>query len=892
MTLTDSTISGNSTDGKGGGVYGRSVTLLDSTISGNTADGRGAGMWTRYGTLSVTDSTISGNVSQSDGGGIYSNYTTINVVGSTVSGNSSVGSGGGVWIDNGGLTIESSTFTANSAGGDGGGVWSSNLGDSFSGSLFAGNTAVGVGNEIRVNAGTVSLDAYNLIGDDSQTTAEALDGLTSAASDILATSDGSSPAPLESILDTTLADNGGPTFTHALAAGSPAINAGDPAFDDTLTPTDQRGLPRVLFGRVDVGAYEFSSTAVPGMNLVVSTTEDVFDGDYTAGNLSLREAVEIANVAPGDNTVTFTPPLSGQSILLDGTELEITETLTIDASALAENVTIDAQQNSRVLNFSAATGDLTLGGLNIQNGSTTGDLEDGGGIRFDSDGTLTLTGSTVSGNTTTGSYADGGGIFTSSGAVTLTGSTVSGNTSGDDGGGIFTSSGAVTLTDSTVSGNTTTGTFADGGGIFTNSGAVTLTGSTVSGNESGDRGGGIFIYSTGNLTLTGSTVSGNTSVGGGGGIRADSGVTTITTSTVSGNTSGGSGGGLRNGSGSLTIVGSTFTGNSANSNGGAITSSAPGATISGSLFAGNTALGTGNEIRDGNGSMNLDAYNLIGDSTQTTADALDGVSAGATDLLATSNELNIALTSILDTTLADNGGPTQTHALLTGSPAIDMGDPDAMAGVDDIPLYDQRGVGFDRVSNGRIDIGAFELQTAVTPDCDFDDDGDCDIDDIDTLIGEIAAGTNDVAFDLTGDSLVDLADRDQWLVDAGARNLPSGNPYLLGDANLDGVVDTSDFNIWNQNKFTSVAAWSAGDFNADGVVDTSDFNIWNTNKFTSSDATLQLALPSYWHPARTEFSMADRTDALRHHRGDDGVQVVDRVWANWELDETIRFSRK
>ena len=63
----------------------------------------------------------------------------------------------------------------------------------------------------------------------------------------------------------------------------------------------------------------------------------------------------------------------------------------------------------------------------------------------------------------------------------------------------------------------------------------------------------------------------------------------------------------------------------------------------------------------------------------------------------------------------------------------------------------------------------------------------------------------------------------------------SGNPYLLGDANLDGVVDTSDFNVWTSNKFTSVAAWSAGDFNADGAVDISDFNIWNTTKFTSSN---------------------------------------------------------
>jgi len=58
--------------------------------------------------------------------------------------------------------------------------------------------------------------------------------------------------------------------------------------------------------------------------------------------------------------------------------------------------------------------------------------------------------------------------------------------------------------------------------------------------------------------------------------------------------------------------------------------------------------------------------------------------------------------------LADNGGPTQTHALLAGSPAIDAGDPTAVAGVGDTPLFDQRGTGFDRVLGGRLDIGAFE----------------------------------------------------------------------------------------------------------------------------------------------------------------------------------------
>ncbi len=129
-------------------------------------------------------------------------------------------------------------------------------------------------------------------------------------------------------------------------------------------------------------------------------------------------------------------------------------------------------------------------------------------------------------------------------------------------------------------------------------------------------------------------------------------------------------------------------------------------------------------------------------------------------------------------------------------------------------------------------------------DGDFNDDGVRDLSDIDALVAEIASGMNSPNFDLSGDGQVNLVDRDAWLAEAGAINLPSGNAYLLGDANLDGSVDGTDYGIWNSHKFTSNAAWSAGDFNADGLVDGSDHALWNSHQFSSAVRRPAAALPA------------------------------------------------
>ena len=106
---------------------------------------------------------------------------------------------------------------------------------------------------------------------------------------------------------------------------------------------------------------------------------------------------------------------------------------------------------------------------------------------------------------------------------------------------------------------------------------------------------------------------------------------------------------------------------------------------------------------------------------------------------------------------------------------------------------------------------------------DFDGDFDVDVDDIDALVNEIVAGNDSGLFDLTGDSILDGQDLEQWRATAAEEN-GFAAPYLLGDANLDGSVNAHDLNSLGKNWLGNPNAWQWGDFTADGTVDASDLN--------------------------------------------------------------------
>jgi Lysyl oxidase/Bacterial pre-peptidase C-terminal domain len=196
--------------------------------------------------------------------------------------------------------------------------------------------------------------------------------------------------------------------------------------------------------------------------------------------------------------------------------------------------------------------------------------------------------------------------------------------------------------------------------------------------------------------------------------------------------------------------------------------------------------------------------------------------------------------------------PLTVHFTLTGTAvngvdyqsvplSVTLGDLLSEAVIDIVPIADNIPENAETViltisSNNAYVVGASGSQLAIADHAgDFDLDGFVNSTDVDQLVSNLAIGpTNPSTFDLTNDNRVDQGDLTEWLRLAGARNLASGQSYLVGDANLDGSVDGQDFNIWNENKFTTVAAWSSADFNASGGVDGEDFNLWNANKFTSA----------------------------------------------------------
>ncbi len=435
------------------------------------------------------------------------------------------------------------------------------------------------------------------------------------------------------------------------------------------------------------------------MSVVNQTTITV----TSATDAALRNALNTANTdtAAGEAaTILFAANLAGDTIKLSQGPLELmagTGVLTIEGGGL---ITLSGDGKSSVFLIDSGA-QATLDGLTIEDGNAGSGS--GGGI--DNAGTLIINNSTLANNTAS---VSGGGIE-NTGSLTVTNITVTGNSASANGGGID-NAGTLMILDASLSGNSAAGNNGTGGGIA-NSGTLTLINSTLTDNSATVVGGG--IYNAGLMTVTGSTIDDNTGSYIAGGIN-NVGTMTVANSTLTGNFAY-LGGGIYNGnyyglSGTLTLSNDTITSNfAAYGAGGGIYmangtySSTGGSTLTllNSLVAGNfasgnssdplsnpdlpfgpdiqvysgTVTGSNNLIGDGQGLTGISNGDANHNQVGTPAAPIDALLAAPINDSHFTQTLTspVVLFNQSEIPLASNGGPTQTIALLNGSPAIGAG---------------------------------------------------------------------------------------------------------------------------------------------------------------------------------------------------------------------------
>jgi predicted outer membrane repeat protein len=472
LTLISSVISASSAY-SGGAIYNSgTLTVSDSTLSGNSAVD-GGGIYNNMATLTVSSSTLIAN-SAWNGGGIENNFGgTVTVNSSTLSANSALPHEGGGILSFGALTVSNSTLSANSAY-EGGGIWYSSL--TLDAPLILQNTIV-AGNSSGASSGpdiygfVQSTSSYNLVG-------IADSNLRGIRNNTQGNQIGTVAAPLVPRL-APLDWYGGATQTFAVLPGSAALGHGNPA----AGLADQRGLPRPAGGATDIGAFQTQ----PDPFLVTTLT----DPGRQFGLLSVREAVNLADVLPGDNTVSFSTSFDSGTVTLTQGQLELSGAPGMRSIDGGNRITLDGHHASRLFLVDAGV-QAVLTRLDLGNGSS-----DSGGCIFNS-GTLTLAYSTLYGNA-----AIFGGAVCNVGTLILDGSTLAYNFAYFQGGGLY-NAGSLTAYNDTFLYNTA---FHDGGAIYSATGSVTLTSLTISLNNSS--GGGGLAVAAGAVLLRNSIVAGN-----------------------------------------------------------------------------------------------------------------------------------------------------------------------------------------------------------------------------------------------------------------------------------------------------------------------------------------------------------------------------------------------
>ncbi len=689
-----------------GGVYISNLIIENGSLTSGSGDsGAGGGIFNSTMPLTLFNCTIRGNHSQ-NGGGIKNEAAITYFDRCTLTGNSAAFGGA---ISNDSYSTDTGTFfskvtltnctLAGNSGTFGAAVYTSSSFSSSADARAIFNSCTLQGNGINNHASSSArseTDIENCILSQSPLSNDTSNGgnggLFSAGYNLSSDNGGGFlTQPTDQIntdpgLDLAgLQDNTGPTQTIALTAGSAAIDKGK-SFGLTtdqrgaVRPYDDPGIPNASGGDgSDIGAYEAPNDPIRMVQVWRSPiTPITTTAPAPVGDCTLREAIHRANTVPGSNTIGFTHT-GGTTTLILG-ELAVTDSVTINGNG---NVSVSGNGASRVFDFHRWQ--QSLSGLTIRDGRNQiflGNFNNGGGIY--NGATLYVYGcsfinnhvlgaNTLSPSAADGGAGQGGGIYNS--------------------GTLFLDTSSFVQTNQASGGNGGNGNFGHGG--------------VPSGSGGAGRGGAVFNDASGSLIITNCTFNGNVALGGNGGSGGPSG----------GNGGNGDGGAIYN-LGAMTITSATISGNTGASgtpgtgtvNGmfgvgiGGLCVASGTATVANTISAENPGSNGGGG--DANGVFVSSGYNLIGNGDFST-----GFNASGDQVGTTAAPINPQLGP-----LQNNGGGTDTMALLANSPAIDQGKSFDLA-------TDQRGherpfdaANISNASGGDgSDIGAFELGGTLVP---------------------------------------------------------------------------------------------------------------------------------------------------------------------------------
>ena len=644
------------------------LRVVNSILSFNTGNSTNqGGAIYNGGTLTVVNSTFNNNVATQ--GGVIFNAGTLTVVNSTLSGNQAIGKGGAIYNE-GTLTVVNSTLSGNSATTEGGAIFNNQSGRV--GSMTILNSTISA-NSARMGGGI-----FNLPNSPATITNTLLAGNTGSLSGPDCGTQGNITSGGHNLIgntaDCSITAGAGDLLGTAAAPVNPLLGAlgdhGGSTFTHALLP----GSPAR-----DAGDNAACASALTVNNLDQRGEFRPFNGDGVGAAICDIGAYEAHSPAPDEFVINYLLDDLPDAVQGDGACWTATQVCTLRAAVEEANALPGAQRAT--FSFSGSTSARSQLIITDPAGLT----RDGAGQE------ITI------GRSTTQSV-----FFVNAGSLELRHLTMVG---GQGTSLINNNRATLTVVNSTLRDSNSTGF----GGAIRTLGTATIINSTLSGNLAVDDGGA--IYNQGTLTVINSTLSANSTSGEGGAIHNNGGTLTVVNSTLSGNL-GGDGGAIFNSqsgkTGRMTVLSSTITGNTAGvAGGGVYNSSDSPATITNTILAGNTSSGSGPDCTTFS-SITSGGHNLVGDMIGCNITAVAG------DLLGPGPSINPLLGP-----LADNGGPTFTHALQTGSPAIDAGSPAGCFDMSERLVLDQRGQARHIAGTiggaERCDIGAFELVPAGAP---------------------------------------------------------------------------------------------------------------------------------------------------------------------------------